>query len=321
MASPVVDVKSPVRSPVTDWRPVPAALADHQPADSPAARLAAFFRAKGIFAIKQEDQREQWYDDWLVYQTRHQLYAGVLSPNKYSTLGNDFNLLRLARFVELFAYFSPGHAYSLQVTFLGLFSILMGTNEALKHEAVEALEAGGLLAFAISEKSHGADLFGNEFTLREMAAVPPVSPVRFRANGSKYYIGNANAAAIVSILARKEESPHNGRSRRAPFALFALRPPKTAEGSAYGDVKKIRTLGVRAAFVGEFTVTDHELSADDIIVEGRAAWDAVFGTVTLGKFFLGFGAIGICEHAFAEAVGHLSRRLLYGKPVIDMPHI
>src|SRR5205807_1566233 len=53
----------------------------------------------------------------------------------------------------------------------------------------------------------------------------------------------------------------------------------------------------------------------------REAWDAVFGTVNLGKFFLGFGAVGICEHAFAESVVHLHRRTLYGKSVAAMPHI
>jgi acyl-CoA dehydrogenase len=43
--------------------------------------------------------------------------------------------------------------------------------------------------------------------------------------------------------------------------------------------------------------------------------------VNFGKYFLGFGAIGICEHSFAEAVGHMHRRVLYGKLVTAMPHI
>lgn len=43
--------------------------------------------------------------------------------------------------------------------------------------------------------------------------------------------------------------------------------------------------------------------------------------MNLGKFLLGFGAIGICAHAFAEADHHLCRRILYGKPAIDMPHL
>lgn len=284
--------------------------------DDPTIRaLATFFHAKGLAAIKEEDRLEQWYDDWLAYQAKHRLYATVLSPKAFSTLGGEFDLLRYARFLEVFAYFSPAHGYSLQVTFLGLFSILMGSNIPLKQEAVAALEAGGVLAFGVSEKDHGADLLGNQFT------VTATRPGRFVANGVKYYIGNANSAAIISTLARRQEQSQNAPSnseKRSPFILVALRP-KGFKGS--NPVRKIRTLGVRAGFVGEFGLKDHALTERDVIAEGRAAWDAVLGTVTLGKFFLGFGSIGICEHAFEEASAHLQKRILYGKPAIEMPHL
>ena len=280
-------------------------------ADPTSLALLNFFEAKGLLAIKEEDRREQWYDDWLAYQAQHRLYASLLSPKQYSSLGYEFDLLRLTRFLEMFGYFSPAHGYSFQVTFLGLFSILMGRNSALKCEAVAALEAGGLLAFGVSEKDHGSDLLGNEFTLRQSG------PGEFVATGSKYYIGNANCASIISILARKQDCS-DGRARRAPPVLFALRPGRSA---GIGSVRKISTLGVRAAFVGEFEVKDQEVPATDVIAEGREAWDAVFGTVTLGKFFLGFGSIGICEHALQEAAAHVCGRVLYGKPVVEMPHI
>jgi len=58
-----------------------------------------------------------------------------------------------------------------------------------------------------------------------------------------------------------------------------------------------------------------------VIAEGRDAWEAIFASITLGKFLLGFGAIGICERAFGESAEHLHRRVLYGKPVSAMPHI
>ena len=275
-------------------------------------KLAEFFESKGLAAIKDEDQREQWYEDWLAYQATHQLYAGLLAPRQYSSLNSGFDLLRYARFLEVCAYYSPAHGYSLQVTFLGLCSILMGANPDLKREAVGALEAGGLLAFGISERGHGSDLLGNEFTVSES------DRGRLVAQGAKFYIGNSNSASIISILARKEDQRNAGHSRRAPFLLFALRPGKSL---GFRSVGKIRTLGVRSAFVGEFEVKDHEFTKCDVIAEGRQAWDAIFGTVTLGKFFLGFGSIGICEHAFEEAAAHLRNRLLYGKPAIDMPHI
>lgn len=276
-----------------------------------AGKLAEFFNAKGITALKEEDRNETWYEDWLVFQAEHRIYASVLSPKQFSTLGYEFDLLKLTRFLEAFAYFSPSHGYSLQTTFLGLFAILMGSNADLKREAVAALEAGELLAFGVSEKDHGSDLLGNEFIVTETA------PGQFVADGRKYYIGNANRAAIISILARKD-SARSGRSTRSPFVLFALRP---GQSPGYRSIRKIRTLGVRAAFVGEFEVRDHPLSAGDVIAEGRDAWDAVLGTVTLGKFFLGFGSLGICEHALEEATAHLRDRMLYRKPALEMPHI
>jgi acyl-CoA dehydrogenase len=275
-------------------------------------RLADFFMAKGSALLAQEDRREKWYQDWIDYQGSHGIYAGLLSPKAYSSRGGQLNLLRLTRFVEAFAYFSPAHTYSLHVSFLGLFPILMSANEALKKEAIARLENGGLFALGVSERDHGSDLLSNEF------AVQPGHTDGFVASGSKYYIGNANAASMISILGKKLAQRKTGTTKRAPFAFFALRP---GDSPAYQNVQKIHTLGIRSAFVGGFDVKDHALAPTDIISEGRDAWDAVFGTVNLGKFFLGFGAVGICEHAFAEAIGYMGRRVLYGKPITEMPHI
>ena len=280
--------------------------------DPPAVRLAEFFRAKGLSAVKEEDRLEQWYPDWVAYQAQHGLYAQLLCPRERATPESGFDLVRYARFLELFAYFSPAHGYSLQVTFLGFFPILMGSNEELKKEAVAILRAGGLFGLGVSERAHGSDLLGNELTVRETA------PGRLVAEGAKYYIGNANCASILSVLARRADERSEARSRRAPFVLFALRP---GQSSGMRDVRKIRTLGVRAAFVGEFAVKNHGFADGDVIAEGRGAWDAIVGTITLGKLFLGFGSIGICEHGLEEAVAHLTSRILYGKPVVEMPHI
>lgn len=274
-------------------------------------KLIEFFEAKGLAKLKQEDREERWYDDWLTYQAQHQIYASLLSPAKHSSSGHRFGLLKLVRFLEVFAYFSPAHGYSIQCTFLGLFPILMSENEPLKREAIAILERGGLFALGVSERAHGSDLLGNEFAVRPNAANELV------ANGSKYYIGNANVAAMITILAKHTDGqPH--RSRRSPMMLFALRNGKPEAAS---NARKIPTFGIRSAFVGEVDVKDHRLAATDIVAAHRGAWDATFGTIGLGKFFLGFGAIGICERAFEEAWTHVSTRRLYGKPVIHMPHI
>jgi acyl-CoA dehydrogenase len=41
----------------------------------------------------------------------------------------------------------------------------------------------------------------------------------------------------------------------------------------------------------------------------------------VGKFNLGWAAIGICTHAFYEGLNHAANRNLYGKWVTDFPHI
>jgi acyl-CoA dehydrogenase len=295
--------------------------------DSSLRLLAAFFRDKGVEALKQEDRQEAWYQDWIDYQAKHGLYASLLSPERYSSRGHRLDIGKLARFVEAFGYFSPAHGYSLHVSLLGLFPILMSGNEGLKKEAIAKLEEGGLFAFAVSEKAHGSDLFANQFTINP-ATAPPLGPLGtgvsgegrpgWIADGAKYYIGNANAACLMSVFAKKGDAESAGVSKRQPFVFFALRP---SEAPALRNVAKIRTLGVRSAFVGSFDVRGHTFPDTDLISQGRAAWDAVRATVNFGKFFLGFGAVGICEHAFAEAIAHMSRRILFGKPLTAMPHI
>jgi acyl-CoA dehydrogenase len=218
----------------------------------------------------------------------------------------------MTRFVEVFAYFGPAHAYSLQVTFLGLFPILMSSNELLKQEAVAKLESGGLFAFAVSERAHGSDLLANEFAVRRNASGGWI------ADGAKCYIGNANAACMMSVLARECDASSDVPGKRAPLIFFALRP---RESAGFVSLRKVRTLGIRTAFVGEFEVRGHPVPEGDVISRQREAWAAVFGTVDFGKFFLGFGAVGICEHAFTEAIAHLRNRTLYGKPAAAMTHL
>jgi hypothetical protein len=41
-----------------------------------------FFELKGLPAIKDEDRSEKWYEDWIAYQAKHQLYAGLLTPHQ-----------------------------------------------------------------------------------------------------------------------------------------------------------------------------------------------------------------------------------------------
>ena len=273
--------------------------------------LADFFEKKGLARLKEEDRNEIWYDDFLEHVKKHRIFARFLSPKKYSSLGHEFDFLSLGRYLETFAYYSPSHGYSFQVSYLGIFPILMSKNEELKQEAIKRLESGAMFAFGLSEKEHGSDIYSSEMHMQK-------TPDGYTASGSKYYIGNANCAEIISVLAIDKSVGKKDEVTKENFTFFTLRPE---ESEGFVDLKKIQTMGVRAAFVGSFGLKDHRFTERDIIAKGDAAWDAVFGTVNLGKYFLGFGSLGMCQHAMTEAYAHVSKRILFGKPVFEMPHI
>jgi len=94
--------------------------------------------------------------------------------------------------------------YTWQVTILGLGPIWMGNNEKVKEKTARLLEDGGIFAFGLSEKAHGADLYSSEM------ALTPLSEGQYVADGGKYYIGNANMAAnmaaLVSTFAKNSET-------------------------------------------------------------------------------------------------------------------
>jgi acyl-CoA dehydrogenase len=73
--------------------------------------------------------------------------------------------------------------------------------------------------------------------------------------------------------------------------------------------------------VAEFALQGYPLTEADILSRGQEAWDAALNTVNIGKYNLGWASIGICTHAFYEAIAHASNRNLYGKFVTEFPHI
>jgi acyl-CoA dehydrogenase len=262
-----------------------------------------FFERKGLKGIKEDDHACRWYDDFLQFIEDEQIFARLLTPTGYGDPGVRFDLSRICEFSELTAFYSLAFQYCFQVSILGLGPIWMGSNEQVKRLTGQKLKEGGIFAFGMSERDHGADLYANEMKLYRQ---PDGS---YLANGDKYYIGNANEAALVSVFSKYAES--------GDFVFFVADPRQ----DSYELVKKIRTSGVRPAYVGEFSLKDYRLSENEIISSGQLAWDSSLSTINIGKFQLGFASVGICQHAFYEAIDHAHRRVLYGKKVTDFSHV
>jgi acyl-CoA dehydrogenase len=75
------------------------------------------------------------------------------------------------------------------------------------------------------------------------------------------------------------------------------------------------------SYVAQFALRDYPITESEILSKGREAWDAALNTVNVGKYNLGWASIGICTHAFYEAINHASNRRLYNMRVTDFPHV
>ncbi len=260
----------------------------------------AFFEEKGKQRLKEDDRKRVWYADFIEFQKTEKLFATLLTPPPYGEAGARWDTWRNCEFNEILAFYGLAYWYTWQMSILGLGPIWMSPNEALKRKAGQLLAAGEVFAFGLSERQHGADIYATEMTLT------PQPDGSYLANGEKYYIGNGNTAPMVSTFGK-----FAGTSE---YVFFTA----DYRHRAYRLIKNVTD---SQSYVANFALTDYPLAETDILHRGQAAWDAALNTVNIGKYNLGWASIGICTHAFYEAIHHAAYRRLYGLAVTDFPHV
>jgi len=259
-----------------------------------------FFENKGKRRLREDDQGAVWYQDFIDFVAREGIFATMCTPSGYGDEYARWDVWRICEFAEILGFYGLPYWYVWQVTVLGLGPIWMSDNEAVKERTAALLEEGAIFAFGLSEQEHGADLYSTGMTLT------PNGDGTYRANGSKYYIGNGNQAALVSTFGKMEDS--------GEYCFFVV----DSQHPAYRLVKNV----VHSQnYVAEYALEDYPITDADILSRGDEAWNAALNTVNIGKFNLGWGSIGICTHALYEAVHHAANRHLYGMAVTDFPHV
>ncbi|MFE7513281.1 acyl-CoA dehydrogenase family protein [Streptomyces sp. NPDC057540] len=265
-----------------------------------------WFEARGKRRIIEDYRTRAWLGDFLAFAAEEGLFATFLTPGSAAGEGEDdkrWDTARIAALNEILGFYGLDYWYAWQVTILGLGPVWQSENAAARSRAAELLARGEVFAFGLSEKSHGADIYSTDMLLE------PDGTGGFRATGSKYYIGNGNAAGLVSVFGRRTDV--EGPDGYVFFAADRRHP-------AYRLVKNVVD---SSKYVSEFRLEDYPVSAEDVLHTGRAAFDAALNTVNVGKFNLCTASIGICEHAMYEAVTHAQNRILYGRPVTAFPHV
>ncbi|MEO6324161.1 MAG: acyl-CoA dehydrogenase [Thermoanaerobaculia bacterium] len=276
-------------------------------------KTVAFFEAKGRKRLRADDLDRVWYRDFLDFIDAESAFADLLTPPAYGGPESRWDTYRNAAFNEVLGFYGLCYWYAWQVSILGLGPVWMSPNEEQKRHAAVRLKEGGIFAFALSEREHGADIYATGMTLT------PQEDGTFRANGSKYYIGNANEAALVSVFGKIPGAAGTVGSvdtaGTADEYVFFATDPKQPGYELLGNVVASQS------YVGAFNLNDTPVAADAILMRGKDAWDAALNTVNIGKYNLGWASIGMCAHAFHEALNHAVARRLYNMSVTDFPHV
>jgi acyl-CoA dehydrogenase len=272
--------------------------------------LIDFFEKKGLARIKHDDHERIWYEDFLEFVKQNQLFSTCLTPPEYGSDGCRWDTWRNCELNEILGFYGLAYWYTWQVTILGLGPIWMSDNEEVKRKTAQFLADGGIFAFGLSEKEHGADLYSSEMTL------VPQEDGTYLARGEKYYIGNANEAALVSVFG-KIANPDGSvtKDHKSNDYVFFVVDPRHEKYQCIDNVCNSQN------YVAHFALHDYPITEADILSRGREAWDTSLNTVNVGKFNLGWASIGICTHAFYEAIDHAASRQLFDHSVTDFPHI
>jgi acyl-CoA dehydrogenase len=262
----------------------------------------AYFENRGKKRLKDDFHQRVWYQDFLDFLKENQIFATLLTPQKYAQGNKDarWDTRRICDFNEILGFYNLAHWYTWQVSILGLGPIWMADNEGIKKKTAQLLKDGHIFAFGLSEKDHGADLYASDM------ALTPLGDQKYVADGGKYYIGNANQAGIVSTFGKNSETDE--------YVFFAADP-------THENYDLVQNVVDWEGYVAEYALNGYPVTDADIMSTGRAAWDSALNTINVGKFNLGWASIGICTHAFYEGLNHAAGRNLYGLWVTDFPHI
>jgi acyl-CoA dehydrogenase len=264
-------------------------------------KTVAFFENKGKRRLKKDDHERVWYSDFVDFVGGEKIFATLMTPAACSQEPDGrWDTFRNCYFNEITGFYGLCYWYTWQVSMLGLGPIWMSPNEAVKGRTARLLREGGIFAFGLSEKAHGADLYASEM------ALTPLGGGKYVADGGKYYIGNANRAALVSVFGKNSETD--------AYVFFAV-------DSQHPNFDLIQNVTNSQNYVAEFALNAYPIAEDDILSTGQHAWDSSLNTINICKYNLGWASIGICTHAFYEAVTHAAQRFLFKHWVTDYPHI
>ncbi|MCJ0871757.1 acyl-CoA dehydrogenase family protein [Streptomyces sp. AP-93] len=192
-------------------------------------------------------------------------------------------------------------------TYLGAVSAWVAGTPEQAGRLASRVNAGAVVALALTEQSHGSDLLAGE-----LAAVR--TPGGYRLDGEKWLINNATRSEVVCVLARTDP---DGGARG--FSLLLADKKELAPGS-WHHLDAVATHGVRGADISGIAFDAAEVPLDARIGAEGSGLEIILKGFQITRTLCSAMSLGMADQALRIAVGFAGAHELYGRRLADLPH-
>ncbi|MBP2702776.1 acyl-CoA dehydrogenase family protein [Microbispora sp. RL4-1S] len=196
-------------------------------------------------------------------------------------------------------------------TFLGSVCVWVGGDRAQAERLAAKVVSGVPASWGLTERGHGSDLLAGE-----VGATPAAGPRGgYVLTGEKWLINNATRGGLLSVLARTD--PQGGPRG---FSVLLVDKGELPEGS-YRLLPKVPTHGIRGADISGIAFLGAPLPAGALVGRPGGGLELVLKSLQLTRTVCAGLSLGAADQALRQAEEFTARRVLYGGPLVRMPHV
>ena len=248
---------------------------------------------------KIEDER--WIGDGVIRELGEAGLLGLYVPERYG--GQGLSQTGYARVFETFAQIDATLAIILGVhQSIGFKGIaLFGTDEQKERFLPDLASGRKLAGYALTEPQAGSDAYHVQSRAVRQA------DGSWLFNGEKRFIGNGSVGSVFTTFARCEVDDEDRH--------IALIVEKGMEGFEVGE--RFDTLGLRANDLRRLYFRDVRVPPENVLGEPGDGFRIAMEILNNGRIGLGTGSVGGAKRLLDLAIGHVTERRQFGRPLAD----
>ena len=259
------------------------------------------FAQKKVKEPCRKSEAEGMCPDYLVKEAIDMGVPMMTLPEEYGGLGLDYLTCAIIR--EELAKGDVGFAS--RVTGFGFTPFRLAGNEEQRQMAAEAMRAGGIIAFALTESGAGSNAV-------DMATTARKDGNDYILNGGKTFITNGDCADYVVTCAVTDKS-------KGSKGITAFMIPKGTPGFDAGHHED--KMGFRNVHTCSLFYDDLRLPAKYRLGEEGQGFSIAMNILNVSRPANAANSVGLAQQALDEAIAYAKQRVVGGEPIAKKPVI